>query len=126
MSDNRISRYLPRFEIGASVTVEVPSATSGVTSVVLVPCAAGVVTWQAQVFQLAYQQAVARGEPYSFPGWETALGWFEGTGHRHPPIVIWRHGSDEWETPAALFDFLDGFFHFDIDVCASAPNAKMA
>ena len=70
------------------------------------------------------EQATVRGEPYAFPGWETALGWFEGAGHRHPPIVIWRHGSDEWETPAALFDFLDGFFHFDIDVCASAPNAK--
>jgi hypothetical protein len=49
------------------------------------------------------EQATALGVAYSYPGWESALGWFEQRGHRHPPMVIWQHGSDEWETPAALF-----------------------
>jgi phage N-6-adenine-methyltransferase len=70
------------------------------------------------------EQAAARGEPYSYPGWQTALGWFEPTGHRRPPMVIWHYGSDEWETPAALFSFLDRLYHFDVDVCASAGNTK--
>jgi site-specific DNA-methyltransferase (adenine-specific) len=70
------------------------------------------------------EQATARGEPYSFPGWQTALGSIEQRSHRHRPMVIWHHGSDEWEAPAALFDFLDGLFHFDVDVCASPQNAK--
>ena len=69
------------------------------------------------------EQATVRGEPYSLPGWETALGWFEGTGHR-PPKVIWPHGSDEWGAPHALFAFLDQFFHFDHNVCASPQTAK--
>lgn len=30
----------------------------------------------------------------------------------------------EWETPQALFDALDARYHFDIDVCARAENAK--
>jgi hypothetical protein len=71
------------------------------------------------------EQAAAGGEPYSFPGWETAFGWFEQMGdHRHPPTVIWKHGSDEWESPQALFAFLDRFFDFDCDVCASPQTAK--
>ena len=70
------------------------------------------------------ERATARGEPYSFPGWETALGWFEQRGHHHTPKVTWQHGSDEWETPRALFAFLDRFFRFDVDVCASSQNAK--
>ena len=70
------------------------------------------------------ERATARGEPYTFPGWETALGWFEQRGHHHTPKVTWQHGSDEWETPRALFAFLDWFFRFDVDVCASSENAK--
>ena len=70
------------------------------------------------------KKAVARGEPYSYPGWQTALEWFEGTGHHRPLRVVWQSESDEWETPAALFNFLDGFFRFDVDVCASAKNTK--
>jgi site-specific DNA-methyltransferase (adenine-specific) len=70
------------------------------------------------------ERATARGVAYSYPGWESALGWFEQRGHRHPPMVIWQHGSDEWETPAALFNFLDSIYHFDVDVCASPQNAK--
>jgi hypothetical protein len=69
-------------------------------------------------------RATARGESYSFPGWETALGWFGQRGHRHPPLVIWQRGSDEWEAPHALFTFLDRLFHFDHDVCASPQTAK--
>lgn len=30
----------------------------------------------------------------------------------------------EWETPQALFNALDARYHFDIDVCARAGNAK--
>jgi len=32
--------------------------------------------------------------------------------------------SDEWETPQWLFDALHAAFRFDLDVCASADNAK--
>lgn len=34
--------------------------------------------------------------------------------------------KDEWETPDDLFAALDAEFHFDLDVCASADNAKCA
>lgn len=30
----------------------------------------------------------------------------------------------EWETPQELFDRLDAIWHFDLDVCATAENAK--
>lgn len=33
-------------------------------------------------------------------------------------------GAQDWATPPAFFTFLDSQFHFDIDVCASAENAK--
>jgi site-specific DNA-methyltransferase (adenine-specific) len=68
-------------------------------------------------------QSAARGEPYCFPGWETALGWFDGKG-RHAPAVVWQRESDEWEAPPTLFEFLDALYHFDVDVCSSAQNAK--
>jgi site-specific DNA-methyltransferase (adenine-specific) len=44
------------------------------------------------------------------------------TGQRRP-----RKGSsrDEWETPPDLFAVLHAEFNFDIDVCASAANAKL-
>lgn len=32
--------------------------------------------------------------------------------------------TDEWETPQDLFDALDIVFHFTLDVCATADNAK--
>ena len=32
--------------------------------------------------------------------------------------------SDEWETPQDLFDELDEYFQFDLDVCATPDNAK--
>jgi len=34
--------------------------------------------------------------------------------------------SDEWETPDDLFQFLNQRFHFTVDVCANAGNAKIA
>lgn len=34
--------------------------------------------------------------------------------------------SDMWETPQDLFDRLNQVFHFTIDVCATAENAKCA
>lgn len=33
-------------------------------------------------------------------------------------------GNSDWETPIALFDSFDAEFHFTLDVCASAGNAK--
>jgi phage N-6-adenine-methyltransferase len=69
-------------------------------------------------------RTTARGEPYAFPGWRTALEWFERKQAYEPPN--WQHGSDEWSTPRVLFDFLDRFFRFDVDVCASPSNAKCA
>ena len=34
--------------------------------------------------------------------------------------------TDQWPTPQALFDELDGEFHFTLDPCADASNAKCA
>jgi phage N-6-adenine-methyltransferase len=33
--------------------------------------------------------------------------------------------KDEWETPADFFAALDAEFHFTVDVCATAKNAKV-
>lgn len=38
--------------------------------------------------------------------------------------VVFSHEWEEWETPQRFFDALDVEFHFGIDVCASADNAK--
>jgi len=38
--------------------------------------------------------------------------------------VLFSSKSGEWETPQELFDILDEEFHFTLDVCASADNAK--
>ena len=40
--------------------------------------------------------------------------------------VLYSSRSEEWGTPQDLFDKLDAEFHFDIDVCATARNAKCA
>jgi phage N-6-adenine-methyltransferase len=34
--------------------------------------------------------------------------------------------TDLWPTPQWLFDLLDAEFHFELDVCATATNAKCA
>lgn len=34
--------------------------------------------------------------------------------------------TDDWGTPQAFFDLLDGEFHFTLDPCANADNAKSA
>ncbi|GHU72158.1 DNA N-6-adenine-methyltransferase of bacteriophage [Clostridia bacterium] len=39
---------------------------------------------------------------------------------------LFTSNSGEWETPQAFFDKLDDEFHFDLDVCATAENAKVA
>jgi DNA N-6-adenine-methyltransferase (Dam)/AT hook motif len=38
--------------------------------------------------------------------------------------VFHRRGSDVWSTPQDFFDHLDAEFHFTLDVCATAENAK--
>jgi phage N-6-adenine-methyltransferase len=38
--------------------------------------------------------------------------------------VLFSSGKDDWETPQALFDTLNAEFHFEMDVAASAENAK--
>jgi phage N-6-adenine-methyltransferase len=38
--------------------------------------------------------------------------------------ALFLSGSTDWETPPELFKRLDEQYHFDIDVCATAQNAK--
>ena len=38
--------------------------------------------------------------------------------------AIFSSKTPVWETPQALFDELDGEFHFETDVCALPENAK--
>ena len=38
--------------------------------------------------------------------------------------TLFSSATAEWETPQALFDVLNARFHFDLDVCATAANAK--
>ncbi len=40
--------------------------------------------------------------------------------------VHYSSANVEWSTPQAFFDMLDDEFHFDLDVCATADNAKCA
>lgn len=40
--------------------------------------------------------------------------------------VHYSSETPEWETPQELFDLLDSEFHFGLDVCATAQNAKCA
>lgn len=40
--------------------------------------------------------------------------------------VHYSQASEEWSTPADLFAELDNIFHFDLDACATALNAKCA
>ncbi len=39
-------------------------------------------------------------------------------------IVYFSSKTDEWETPQDLFDRLNAIHHFELDVCATAVNAK--
>lgn len=38
--------------------------------------------------------------------------------------VHYSSATDQWATPRALFEEWDRLFHFDLDVCADASNAK--
>lgn len=38
--------------------------------------------------------------------------------------VLFSSATDEWETPQDLFDDLNREFHFTLDACATAQNAK--
>lgn len=38
--------------------------------------------------------------------------------------VMFSSASDEWATPVEFFRALDAEFHFTLDVCATAENAK--
>ena len=38
--------------------------------------------------------------------------------------TLFSRKSDEWSTPQDFFDFLDDFYHFTLDPCATADNAK--
>jgi phage N-6-adenine-methyltransferase len=40
--------------------------------------------------------------------------------------VLFSSATDEWATPQAFFDRLNDEFHFTVDVCADAANAKCA
>lgn len=38
--------------------------------------------------------------------------------------VVWHSNSDEWETPKALYEELNGEFLFNLDPCATDDNHK--
>ncbi len=38
--------------------------------------------------------------------------------------ALFSTGKNNWETPQELFDELNAEYHFTVDVCASAENAK--
>jgi phage N-6-adenine-methyltransferase len=38
--------------------------------------------------------------------------------------LMFSSASSEWATPQALFDRLNAEYHFELDVCATAVNAK--
>lgn len=38
--------------------------------------------------------------------------------------VLFSSKSEEWATPASVFNALDDEFHFTLDVCATPENAK--
>ena len=40
--------------------------------------------------------------------------------------ALFKHDSDEWATPDDFFALLDAEFHFTLDPCATAENAKTA
>ena len=40
--------------------------------------------------------------------------------------ALFTSDSDEWSTPQAFYDLLDREFHFTLDPCATAENAKCA
>jgi site-specific DNA-methyltransferase (adenine-specific) len=40
--------------------------------------------------------------------------------------AVFSKNSDEWETPAALFEILDKEFHFQVDAAATKENAKLS
>lgn len=40
--------------------------------------------------------------------------------------TLFSSKSDDWETPQELFDSLNARYNFDLDVCATADNAKCA
>lgn len=40
--------------------------------------------------------------------------------------TLFSSKSDDWETPQGLFDSLHAKYNFDLDVCATAENAKCA
>lgn len=38
--------------------------------------------------------------------------------------LMFSSATDQWATPQSFFDQWDSIFHFDLDVCADATNAK--
>ena len=40
--------------------------------------------------------------------------------------AVFSHDSDEWSTPQAFYGLLNEEFHFTLDPCATAENAKCA
>jgi len=66
--------------------------------------------------QAESEHAEKRGEVYHYPGWDTALYWFERRGR----FLAWSAGEPTrsyWLTPPSLWKRLDDEFHFDFDPC---------
>ena len=69
--------------------------------------------------------AARAGEPFHYPGWRTALAWFEEG--RRPNTTAFQNlpNSDERPVPQFVFDWIAQHFGpFDLDVAATDQNAK--
>jgi len=48
----------------------------------------------------------------------------DGSAEEMNTDLMFSTGAEEWETPPELFKWLDDYFHFTLDVCASEKNTK--
>ena len=66
------------------------------------------------------ERAAKRGEPFRFPGWETALGWFHKSGKSSGYALLGKDASDDKRTPPHIFRRFGS--ECTLDVAASKEN----
>jgi DNA N-6-adenine-methyltransferase (Dam) len=65
-----------------------------------------------------------RGRPRKYPSNAARQRAYRQRLKRQKQRVYWSHASDVWSSPQEDFDALNVEFHFTLDACAIAENAK--